>query len=623
MGSFGKGSLRKLCHSTLVHQSFLAATLIAALHCISSCHNQSSIESLWNHCSWLQVGRQCTIQSARCSWVLPHTQLHTMTPPPQALQTALPEVADILRNFLRKIVQNRFYCASEGCEILRKFCRNSPKRAEKFSARTRTANALPDARSSAHTLPPWHCEWEWFLIFLTGWICPWGSAFKRPCNRLAAKKHDTTWNSTLNRKSERNIYRKNIGKNPSLKTPKVNCWNLMGIFPNEFPGEICRGFFVDFLRPFPLETTRGKDPPKNPWQNSNLNLGASRHQNPHCKNLPLTKCCVFWGVGVGSGNGQIWRRGRLGLVSGWLWMRISLYGSLSIKRSSDWGGGCAETPWEVPKKHTENTHIKVKEPQAWRLEGPVSENSRRLWLFPVCVRQFPRKTPAKSRENCRKMFPESRNATNSRISGTGKGKLAGNLGSTLPGPCPHLPCGVSFGQFQPSRVLLGVACVRACLCMRMRAQMQRLSVASKQCLHKLSEKGREESMRTNFCRERKMHTNFFCTKFLNTPRVRDIPAKFPGHPRFLSSKPKEDKLSREGTKFSATTPSRGRPPPHRAVSGPKKLIFVLFFLSWIAPPLRMLSKGETLRKRGGGIAPNWPYWDTKNPIARDRGVSLS
>ena len=26
----------------------------------------------------------------------------------------------------------------------------------------------------------------------------------------------------------------------------------------------------------------------------------------------------------------------------------------------------------------------------------------------------------------------------------------------------------------------------------------------------------------------------------------------------------------------------------------------------IAPPLGMLSKGETLRKGGGGIAPNWP-----------------
>ena len=51
---------------------------------------------------------------------------------------------------------------------------------------------------------------------------------------------------------------------------------------------------------------------------------------------------------------------------------------------------------------------------------------------------------------------------------------------------------------------------------------------------------------------------------------RDIP----GH-RFLPAKPKEDKVSSAGTNFSTTTPSRGRPPPHPAVSGPRKLIFVL------------------------------------------------
>ena len=73
---------------------------------------------------------------------------------------------------------------------------------------------------------------------------------------------------------------------------------------------------------------------------------------------------------------------------------------------------------------------------------------------------------------------------------------------------------------------------------------------------------------------------FFAQTFWTPPGVRDIPAKFPGHPGFLSSKPKEDKVSRAGTKFSATTPSRGRSPPHRAVSGPKKLIFVLFFRAW-------------------------------------------
>ena len=89
----------------------------------------------------------------------------------------------------------------------------------------------------------------------------------------------------------------------------------------------------------------------------------------------------------------------------------------------------------------------------------VSENSRRLWLFPGSVRGFSGKTPGKSWENCWKIFPESQNATNSRISGTGKGKPAGNLGSTLPGPCPHLPCGVLCWnrQFQPSRVFLMIA----------------------------------------------------------------------------------------------------------------------------------------------------------------------
>ena len=40
----------------------------------------------------------------------------------------------------------------------------------------------------------------------------------------------------------------------------------------------------------------------------------------------------------------------------------------------------------------------------------------------------------------------------------------------------------------------------------------------------------------------------------------------------------------------------------------------------IAPPLRMLSGGgKRSGNGGGGIAPNWPCWDTKNPMARDRG----
>ena len=58
-----------------------------------------------------------------------------------------------------------------------------------------------------------------------------------------------------------------------------------------------------------------------------------------------------------------------------------------------------------------------------------------------------------------------------------------------------------------------------------------------------------------------MRTNFFCTNFLNTARGPGHPGQNSGIWDVLPSKPKEDKLSREGTKFSATTPSRGRPPP--------------------------------------------------------------
>ena len=58
--------------------------------------------------------------------------------------------------------------------------------------------------------------------------------------------------------------------------------NITGaaIFPNKFPGEFCKGFFGGFLGPFLLlkQTffVRGKNAPKNPQQNSNQNLGASR-----------------------------------------------------------------------------------------------------------------------------------------------------------------------------------------------------------------------------------------------------------------------------------------------------------------------------------------------------------
>ena len=83
----------------------------------------------------------------------------------------------------------------------------------------------------------------------------------------------------------------------------------------------------------------------------------------------------------------------------------------------------------------------------------------------------------------------------------------------------------------------------------------------------LAQKSQKDLLHPPLGKEKSARTCFAQT-FRTPPGVRDIPAKFLGHPRFLSSKPKENKLSREGTNFSATTPSRGRPPPHRAVSGP-------------------------------------------------------
>ena len=78
-----------------------------------------------------------------------------MTPPPQALQTALREVAEILgKGSAEKNPKIISTAPAKVAEMLWKFCGNSPNCAETFSAKTRAANALPDARSSPRTLPP-------------------------------------------------------------------------------------------------------------------------------------------------------------------------------------------------------------------------------------------------------------------------------------------------------------------------------------------------------------------------------------------------------------------------------------------------------------------------------------
>ena len=71
---------------------------------------------------------------------------------------------------------------------------------------------------------------------------------------------------------------------------------------------------------------------------------------------------------------------------------------------------------------------------------------------------------------------------------------------------------------------------------------------------------------------------FLCTNFLNTPPGSGT-SRTNSWDRFLPSKRKEDKLSREGTNFSTHTPSRGRPPPHSGVQTQKVNLCALFFLA--------------------------------------------
>ena len=68
-----------------------------------------------------------------------------------------------------------------------------------------------------------------------------------------------------------------------------------------------------------------------------------------------------------------------------------------------------------------------------------------------------RKVPGKLLEK----FSRIAKCYNSRISGTHKGKPAGNFGSTVPGPCPHLPVLATGILAETSRGLQIELCFKA------------------------------------------------------------------------------------------------------------------------------------------------------------------
>ena len=98
----------------------------------------------------------------------------------------------------------------------------------------------------------------------------------------------------------------------------------------------------------------------------------------------------------------------------------------------------------------------------------------------------------------------------------------------------------------------------------------------------LGKRAHEDQKTAHYRETKKCARTFFCTNLLNAPQgsrtyrqnSRDIPDSCLRNPR-------KTNFRGRGTNFSATTPSRGRPPPHRAVSGPKKVnLCALFFLAW-------------------------------------------
>ena len=86
-----------------------------------------------------------------------------------------------------------------------------------------------------------------------------------------------------------------------------------------------------------------------------------------------------------------------------------------------------------------------------------------------------------------------------------------------------------------------------------------------------------------------MHTKFLCTNFLNTARGPGHPGKIPGTSRIPLFETQGRQSFEGGHEVFGHHPFAWKTPTPPAVSGPKNLIFVLFFLpESLKPPLTAL-----------------------------------
>ena len=147
------------------------------------------------------------------------------------------------------------------------------------------------------------------------------------------------------------------------------------------------------------------------------------------------------------------------------------------------------------------------------------------------------------------------------------------------------------------------------------------------------EKSLSESLLSHFYRKAKKSLLSHFWGHFNYLGVRGVLRGTPGHNKWCG-------FWSESQSYNLSGPARDTP-PYRAIPfrdsiaeggiAPICLVFRGYRRSIAEVPLwrggyrtstSHALQGETLRKGGGGIAPNWPCWDTKNPIARNRGVSL-
>ena len=137
--------------------------------------------------------------------------------------------------------------------------------------------------------------WWWWWLFLSSQISLWKNAvfsrFSPKSGRPHLKPSEYLPNpqDPWKPRERANTQIEFTKESPCLRFIKRRLQNLQkseGNFPNEFPGEFCRGCVGGFIRAFFLGKNRRKNHPKI-HGNFQMRIWESQGQSPHCKNPAL------------------------------------------------------------------------------------------------------------------------------------------------------------------------------------------------------------------------------------------------------------------------------------------------------------------------------------------------